>query len=378
MERCISAFSGRSTERVQTLSFDDVSSRISENGGRPILIVFSSDFDNFTLYSDLFKKEYPDSHIIGTTSFYNCAGGEGSEHGLSALAVYDGIECCGGVLTEAERCPILHVKEAENAIASLNIGAADTGRVCCLEFTTAFGRCEELVLDTLRKAAGSLDIPVMGSTAGVRRGTGRSYVSLDGKVYENACVFMYIRNLHGRIAFIRENAYRHTEHFFQLTSVDCDKRIAYEFNGRPAAVYLASLLGVDIPVLARDIALHPIGRIYGDRIYTADGERVEKNGAITFYAHVYNYSRAVLLEPDDFKTVSDRFFGKLSEIGFAPSFSLAVNCVFDYDIYSGKGFTQDMVKRLGERLRCFVGVSGCGEQTEYMHLNKTLLLAAFE
>ena len=371
MERCISAFSSRSTERGQTLSFDDVYERLSGNGGKPLLIMFSSDFDNFLLL-------LPESQVIGMTSFYNYATDGGAEIGLSALAVYSGIECAGGVLTDAGRCPIRHISEAKTALSVLGLGKADEGKMCCIEFTTAYGRCEEPVLDTLKTASGDLDIPVFGSTAGARKGTHRSYVSLNGEVFTDACVFMYIRNLEGRVALVRENSYKHTDHFFQATKVDCENRTVYEFNGRPAAIYLSSIIGTEPRVLAENLAYHPVGRIYNDNIYISDGESMKKDGTMTFFSHIYNYSRVVLLEPDDPNTVSGRFFRKLDEIGFDPSFSLAVNCAFDFDIFAGKGFTEDIVKQLSEKAGCYMGVSGCGEQTDYMHVNKTMLLAAFE
>lgn len=378
MERCIAAFSSRSTERGQKYSFEDVYSRISENGAKPLLIVFSSDFDNFMLYSDLFKEKFPETQVIGTTSFFNYSSEGGAENGLSALAVFEGIECAGGVLEDADKFPIKSIGEAKKALTVLGINDDDKGSVCCLEFTTAFGRCEELVLDTLREAVGELPIPVVGSTSGTRKGTPRSYVSFNGKVYSNAGAFMFIRNTKGRIRILRENSYKHTEHFFLVTNVDCEKRVAYEFNGRPAAVYLASLLETEIPVLARDLSVHPIGRIYNDNIYIADGESVGKDASVMFYAHIYNYSRAVLLEPDDANAVTKRLFDKLADEEFRPSFSLAINCAFDYDIFADKGFTEKMISLLKEKAGCYTGVSGCGEQTDYYHVNKTLLLAVFE
>ena len=378
MKRCIAAFSDRSTQRGETFSFDDVYKRISENGEKPLLIVFASDYDNFMHYAGLFGDKFPDTQIIGSTSFTSYSSEGGSAQGLSAIAIYSGIECAGGVIHQAGRCPVLYLNEAEKAMACLGINEADKGRVCCLEFTTAYGKCEELVLDAFRKVHGNIPVPVFGSTAGVRRGTERSLVCINGKVYENACVFMYIRNLCGRIGFARENTYKHTSNFFQITNVETEKRVVYEINGRPAAPYLASMINTDVSVLSKNIMLHPIGRLYGDNIYIADAEKVNKDGSISFFSYIYNYSRAGILEPDDANVCGKAFIAKIKDIGFSPSFSIAVNCAFDYDIFEDKGFTNDMIKQLGETVGCYVGMSGCGEQADDNHLNKTMLLAAFE
>ncbi|MBP5605087.1 MAG: hypothetical protein J6X60_06045 [Ruminiclostridium sp.] len=378
MERCLAAFSSRSTERGQTYSFDDVYEKLSDNSVSPLLIVFSSDYDNFRLYADLFSERFPDSQIIGTTSSYNHSSEGGSEKALSAVAVYNGLECVGGVLENAGLYPIRNISRAQRAIAALNISENETDNVCCLEFTAFCGCGTELVLDTLRCAAGGIDIPLIGCTAAARRGTERSYVSLNGKIYDDACVFMYIRNLCGRISIIRENTFRNTEHFFRVTNVDCEKCRVYEINGNPAAKYLASLLGIGVSDLAENITRHPIGRLYGDNIYISDARAVIDYSAIEYYAHIYNYSRAVLLAPDNVRSFTDSFFTKLKNTGFSPSFSFAVNCALDQGIYSDKGFSASMTERLTREAGCFSGVSGLGEQTGYLHLNKTMVLAAFE
>ena len=115
MKRCIAAFSDRSTQIGQTFSFDDVYERIRENGDKPLLIIFASDYDNFSLYAGLFGDRFPDSQVIGMSSFTSSSSEGLGQQGLSALAVYDGIECAGGVLEEAGRCPIMYRKEADKA-----------------------------------------------------------------------------------------------------------------------------------------------------------------------------------------------------------------------------------------------------------------------
>ena len=378
MERCIAAFSARSERIGETYSFDDVYERLSGNGV-PKLVIFSSDFDNFSLYSGLFREKFPESHVIGMSTDCIFSSEGCSDTGLSALAIYSGIECACGVLHEAGRCPIKYIKNALEAIDELGITARDSDRVCCLEFTACAEYNEELVLDTFREARGSSrQITLFGSSAAQRRGTERSYVSLDGDVYEDESVFVYIRNLNGRISVISENTYRPSGKYFTATDVDCDSKTVYEFNERPAAAYLASLIDAEVPVVARDIARYPVGRIYDGKIYIATGRSVGKDASITFGSTVYNYSDTVLLEPDDPRTVSDRFIADIDDLGFKPSFSLAVNCAFNYDLFADTGRTGTFAKRLADKAGVFTGVSGRSEQLGCANITKTMLLAAFE
>lgn len=377
MERCIAAFSARSERIGETYSFDDVYERLSGNG-TPILVIFSSDFDHFADYSGLFHEKFPESDVLGMSSECNYSSEGFSDTGLSALAIYSGIECSCGVLHEAGKCPIKYMSAVKEAIEKLGITSSEADRICSLEFTASVEYNEELVLDTFRTARGNLKIPLLGSTAAERRGTGRSYVSLNGKVYEDECVFAFIRNMNGRISMISENTYRSTGKTFMATDVDCDSKTVYSFNERPAAVHLASLIGVDVPVVARDIARFPIGRIYDDIIYTATGRNVGKDASIVFGSAVYNYSKAVLLEPDDPHRTAGRFIEKLDNLGFSPAFSLAVNCAFDFDIFADTGITGKFIGQLAEKAGVYTGVSGRNEQLGCANMSKTMLLAAFE
>ncbi len=377
MERCIAAFSGRSERIGETCSFDDVYERLSGNG-TPLLVIFSSDFDNFSLYSGLFHEKFPDSTVIGMSSDCNYSSEGYSDKGLSALAVYSGIECACGVLHEAGKCPIKYSRSVKEAINKLGIKPTESDRICSLEFTASDEYNEELVLDTFREARGSLKIPLFGSTAAARRGTNRSYVSLNGEVFEDETVFVIIRNLNGRISVISENTYRSTGKYFMATDVDCDSKTVYSFDERPAAAHLASLIGVEVPVVARDISRFPIGRIYDDIIYTATGRSVGKDASIVFGSAVYNYSKAVLLEPDDPNRTAGRFVDKISDIGFEPSFSFAVNCAFDFDIFADTGITGTFTKQIAEKAGIYTGVSGRNEQLGCANISKTMLLAAFE
>ncbi len=376
MERCITAFSSRSTEKGQTYTFDDVFEKITAEGRAPKLIVFSSEYENFDTYTELMHRHFPDSHVIGTTSFLQHSSDGAGKTGLSVLAVYDGIECSSGVILEIKRRPGKYLGAVSEALR--RIGGDQQKNICCLEFMTAYSRSEELVLDTFGKAVGTRYFPLIGSTAGVRTGTERSFVSLNGKVYDEACVFVFIKNLSGRIALIKENAFRATNNYFTVTNVNCDEQRLFELDGRPAAVHIASSLGIEMPDLVRNIDMHPVGLIYGDNIFTTDVCSVSRDGSMVLGSHIYNYSRIVMLEPNDVHNVSDNLFEKISASGISPSFSIAVNCTFDYGIYSDKGITERFLGKIGENCGSFWGISGCGEQIGFNHVNKTLLLAAFE
>ena len=135
--RCLVAYE-QSYHKEEALN--KVVERINEeaDGRMPVLIVFFSSNVQFYYHSSKLHELYPQSTIIGSSS-YICLSSEGyGPDGLAALAVFDGIDCTCGVIADVQRYPMQYadaVKEAASKIAKHE-------NTICLEFTTALLACE--------------------------------------------------------------------------------------------------------------------------------------------------------------------------------------------------------------------------------------------
>lgn len=343
-------------------------------GVSPILMIFSASFDGFLPFSKRLSEEYPQTITIGASSFIALSSEGYAENAYAVLAIYDGIECAAGVLLEATRYPLKYAGEIDSALHMLS----DTDNTVCLEFTNAFGNCEELVQDTLRSVLYNYNIPTFGGTAGAPKGIQSTLVSLNGIVHNDAAVFVLIRNLNGRILIYKEDILKPTEHFFVATDVDCDERAVYGYDNQPATEVVSNALKIPENELHDHFFDSMVGRISGEKLYISTVDRVYPDGRITYHSRIYNRTRLVLLEMDDATKVWNDTARRIRMDNVKPSFSICINCLGRSQYFVNTGKIEAFNRKLTSEYGNFVGISGYGEQIDYEQMNFTMVLALFE
>lgn len=357
-------------------AFRDIKAQIEGDGQgvAPKMIIFSSCFEHFETITKMLKEEYPEATTIGTTSFINCTNKGYSEKAVSAIILFDGIECASGVLLEANVYPMRYVEEIEKAVRNLH----SSDNTICFEFSTAFYGCEELVQDTYRSVLNQRGIPIIGGSAGAELTLSTTRVSLNGTVYNNASVFVLIHNKDGKIRLYKENIFKPTNHILVATDVDCDERAVYEYNGKPAAEAVAEALMIPVSELSKSAFMHPVGRISGDNIYITETKEVLPDGGITYFARIYGRTRLALLELDDIPKVWNDTAEKIKSENPNPSFVLMVHCLARSQYFLQNNMFDEFTEKLNEEYGNYFLISGYGEQFNFEHLNQTMLLAVFE
>ncbi|MCR4788791.1 MAG: hypothetical protein K5888_09395 [Lachnospiraceae bacterium] len=374
--RCLVAYE-QSYNKEEAL--EKVLEKINEEaeGRVPILIVFFSSNVQFYYHASKLHEVFPQTTVIGSSS-YICLSSEGyGPDGLVALAVFDGIDCSAGFIGDVTTYPMQHahvVKEAAGKVAKYD----DT---ICLEFTTALLNCEEIVLDTLRSGLKGTGINVIGSSSGMSASSIMTYVSLNGKVYNEGCVFVLIHNEIGRIKLIKENMYQPTIVTFTVTDVDCENRMIYEIDGRNAVQFLCEKLGVRKDRLKGYLDEHPLGRIIGDDISTISVAEVDlEGGALYCESRIFNRTRIALMEArPDLREVWNETKDRAGESGeFLPAFSIVANCAIRTDYFIEHRMIDEFNDAMTDNYRCYIGTSGMGEQFVDQHFNQTMVMALFE
>lgn len=370
MERCVVAFSSKS---LKEKALKEVISQLQEKEANPLLIIFVSDYDNHWFYAKELKKLYPNAKIIGNTSSDIFSSKGSSCHGLSLLAINSGIECGAGIIFDIEYRPLLYVGHIKKAMAELS----SYENTCCLEFCTSMCNAEELVLDTIQEALEGNEIPVFGSSSSMAPEGKESIVSLDGEVYKRSAVFVFIHNLEGQIKFYCENLYKPSEHFFKATDVDCDERVVYEFDNKPAADILAETLKVSLEELPSALIEHPLGRVVDGEIFITDLDKVMPDGSISCFSRIYNHTRMVLLNLDDIEKVWKETELMVHHLLDDRAFFFCVNCSLRVELFKKTKLYEKFISNLS-KIGPFIGTSGLGEQLYENHLNQVMILALFE
>lgn len=355
-------------------AFEEVCSKIEKEGEKPKLIVFFSELEIFRYCAENMKRRFPDVLTIGSTSYFNFSTKGMGKTGLAVMTVNSGIECSAGLIFEIDRYPMNYVSNIKNALA----GLSGTDNTCCLEFATGFSQGEELILDTFSSVLKNTGITVFGGSAGSDSVDNITLVSLDGIVYKNTCAFVFIRNLEGRIAYVIENIFKPTGHYFSATDVDCEERIVYEFDNQPATEFMSGILGATGKELEDMMVNHPLGRLVNDNIFITQSVKMNDDDSITYFSRVFNMTRIVLLEQDDFDKVWADTLERARKLIPRPAFTFAINCFCRAQLFEREGRSADFNDELRTGYGNFLCLSGYGEQIGNMHLNQSMVLLMFE
>ena len=340
----------------------------------PKLIIFSSDVANFEEYTKQLSIKFPKCIIIGTSTYISLCKDGVYHKGVVVAAMEEGIECYGDVLEKIDRYPLIYVERIENCVKKLS----HTENTVCLEFTNGLINSEESVLTTLNTVLENKKIPVFGGSAGDDLQAGYTLVSYNGKVYKEASVFVLIHNTKGKVKIYRENIYKPMKKFHVATKVDSFNRIVYEFDNRPAAQVMAEDLGISVNELPKHLDYNPLGRVMGGDIYITANKEVLKNNAMAFHARVYKNTQMVLLEPDNYHKINEETINKIQSDISKPSFAVVIHCLARSLLYEGNGDINNLVRKLGNAIDGYIGISGYGEQKGTINFNQTMILAVFE
>ena len=341
---------------------------------QPKLIIFSSDINNFEEYTKCLYLKFPKTTIIGTSSYVSLCK-EGVYHkGIVLAGIEEGIECCGNVLEDINRYPLMYADRIEECVRKLG----QPQNTICLEFTNGLINSEESVMTTLNTVLEDKKIPVIGGTAGDDLKAGYTLVSYNGQVYKEACVFVLIHNTKGKIKIYRENIYKPMNAYHVATKADSFNRIIYELDNKPAAQVMAQDLGVSVSELPKYMNNHSWGRVMGTGIYITANREIMKNGAIALHARTYKNAQMILLEAEDYHKINEETIRTIHSDIPNPSFGIVVHCLARSILYERNRDMDDLVKKLGACMGGYIGISGYGEQEGGQNFNQTMVVAVFE
>lgn len=359
-------------------AYGKIMSQLTDGGKtiKPELVIFASDNKNFNFYSRRLAAAYPDATVIGSTNTLMYAGKQYSVTGIVVMAVTDSLKIAAGTVPEVSRFPKRYVNTISKALEEFS----STRDMCCFEVNASANKCEEMLMDVFDSVIGKRNIPIVGYTASASRiGEEKAYVSLNGEVYEEACVFAFIKNKNGRIGLFKENMFKPTGHYFSATDVDCDERRVYEYDGMPAAQMVASSLGISIKKYSKDSSCYPMGRVENGDMTIIAPNKIDEDFSIDYHSRIYSNTRVELLEPEEslprvWRDTAQNVHEGMNEI----SFCIIINCYSRLDYFIEQDIMDDFVENLDKNYPHYFGVSGHGEQMDYRHHNQTMLILAFE
>lgn len=343
----------------------------------PDLVLFFSDGERFSAFSEELHRRYPLSAVVGASTYASFSPEGLCRRGLNAAALWDGICVSAELIREITRNPGMIYRDVVQGALNALPAPADESNTCCLVLNPAGTAGEEAVLDTLGDVLSPAGIPVFGGSASSEV-CARGAVSLNGSVYASSSVFLLLRLAHGRFQITQENVFRPMGKSFRVTKASVPRRTLYELDGRPAAAVLCETLGVSRAALPDVLALHPFGRMLDGQLLINEVERVNSDGSITAYCRFFEDSAVSLLELREFSSTMEETFRRLHRGMPHPGFTLAVNCYSRTQLYQENGWMESFTQGMASSLGSYLGLTSHGEQLGKYQLNLTLLLLSFE
>ena len=354
--------------RSQATPVDNAISQACQTMTQAKFVWFTTTVAAFAETSQKMQARFPHSIVMGTTSIAAFSNAGIFHDTLEVLAIESGIECVGNVLEEADCCPLKYVERVQEAVRKLGTHRADD--TICLTATNGLISCEESVLAVLNSVLRKEHIPVFGGTAGDRGLAEKTLVSLNGKVYEKASVFVLLRNLGGRIHLYRENIYKPICEPLTATKVDAFTRKVMAYDGRPASEMEAKMHGLTTSQMDRNfLDSNPVGRIIGKDMYIIANDDMDTDRqTMKYHARIYENDQIVMLQPDDYRQVNRETMQRIKQDVPRPSLSIMVNCLARTLLFESEGYADEFFRSMGTVLGDYIGWGGYGEQIYEQHL----------
>jgi hypothetical protein len=119
-----------------------------------------------------------------------------------------------------------------------------------------------------------------------------------GECYTNAAVLALLKP--GiEFGFIKTQSFNSLGKKLDVTKADKEKRVVFEFNGKPAAVAYAEAVGTSVEDASKCFMHNPVGLVIEGEPYVRSPQQIKENGSMAFYCGVGEGMELSLLESTD-------------------------------------------------------------------------------
>ncbi|MBD7911871.1 MULTISPECIES: FIST N-terminal domain-containing protein [Clostridium] len=352
---------------------DDIQKSIEEAtaglNDSKIIFVFA-EASKFKEVVGLVGQKYPSAIVIGTTG-YSFANRNIVKDNVVVWAMKSGVEVEAGVLQSVKTFPIKDIKPLEDSVKRIDAGNDNT---VCMEFCTG---SEEKIVSTLSSAISKKNIPLIGGTAQGADRDGVKCVSLNGEIYNDACVYVLIKNTDGKVKVYSENIYKVKSENFVATKVDVENRRILELNRKSAAKVYCETLGITKDEISNYVLTNPLARVIGKEEFLTAIKLVGENGDLSCFKRINQNDVLNILELIDYKEAINNTLKRIKDDFSNISSIFSVNCIYRFMLFESRNFTGEyaqMMSSIGQH----IGIIGEGEQYNKQHVNQTMVCVVFE
>ncbi|MBE6062977.1 MAG: hypothetical protein E7207_05315 [Clostridium butyricum] len=336
----------------------------------PKFMFISSEVQKFKESFKFLCEKYPNAVIMGSTgASFSC--GQVIDNNISIFAIEDGIEISAGIIKNISKYPLKYISEIESTVNKINAGAENT---VCLEVCTCN---EEVLVSTLNSALSKKGIPLVGGTTQGNDKNGLKYIGFNGSIYEDACAYVVIKNLNGKIKVFNESIYNDRNELLIATKVDTKTREILELNGKNAVDVYCDKLGISPSEIKTHNMINPLGRKVGNDIFITAINSDNDKKTLKCYKKVNKNDVLTILELGNYNEMIEATLQKIKSEFSSISGVFSINCIVRYLLFKKLNYIGEYSSKMNSLGNHF-GIIGDGEQFINQHVNQTMVCVVFE
>lgn len=334
------------------------------------LLILTAPYKILEDVAALIHEKYPHIPMIGTSGNYETSNGI-NYTGVSLVALA-GVNVSAGIIKNIKTTPISSIMDFEKDAKYIEAGNENT---ICMEFITG---SEEKTLSSMSSVLRNYGINLVGGSAhDVPRGA-KQYIVFNGRVYDYACAYAFIKNPTGKIKVYSENIYEKlSKHTHYATLVDPNTKSLFQIDGKVAFELYAEETGTTREELVENMLRNPLGRAIGEDIYISTTTALDINGVMFNGKALYENDSIYVMKLGNYKSKHKEFLENIFETTGRISFVYGFDSVSRLKLFDELDYTDTYIKTMS-KLGTFACHIGTGQQINTQHVNQTLVCAVFE
>ena len=325
------------------------------------LILFSTE-DKLQEHAKELEQLFPGVPSIGCVAMSYDTGV--CENGVSVTA-FDGVVAAAGVLEQVSEMPVKYISRLAKDLDKVKPGREDTVLIDLCSGNDA------MALTTMSGALKRYGVSLMGGTGAPGK------LCMGGQTYEDACVYLILKNLGGKCKVYKENIYTAMKDIrFVASRTDRSKYYIGELDGKPAKNVYMDTLHIREEDIESQTFKNPFGKIVGDDVRIVSIKEVSGNGLCCF-RQVNDSDVLTLLELRDYKQVAEETLARIRQDFSQISGMFSVNCLFRYILFNDNHIWDDYHHTMSQ-VGSYCGFVGYGEHYNNQFVNQSMTCVVFE
>ena len=242
----------------------DLKEQLSDIDACLVLFFVSTAYPPDTIGKEM-ANAFPNAHTVGCTTAGEMITGKMGENSIVAMAWSKDtlkdlkVEVLQNMKADTEA--VAKAFKSFEASLGMRMKYLDPERYVGMVIFDGLSGCEEFINDRIGNLT---NVPFVGGTAGDDLKFQCTHLFLDGKIFTEGAILLLMEPSNG-FEVLKTQSCELTDKILTPTKVDENRRLVFEFDGKPAAVAYSEALGVSLDDLPKYFSAFPFGLVFDEQ-----------------------------------------------------------------------------------------------------------------